>query len=258
MQRYFIKNDQLIDDDQAIIIGDDVHHIRDVMRFSVGDRIILCTYDKRSFLAEITYLNRMEIAAKVVEEKAENVELPIFVTISQGITKGDKFDLVVQMATECGASDFVAVAMKRSVAKIDEKKTQKKVERWQRIALAAARQSHRQIVPSIKMPVDLKGLVAMACEYDVCIFAYEMRAQTSDLRPQNVLADVIRKFKPRMRVLVLIGPEGGIDESEAHILIEAGFKEVGLGPRILRTETAPIYVMSTISYALEIEGIDNG
>ena len=249
MQRYFIKSDQLIDH-QVIITGDDVHHIRDVMRANMGDHLILCTYDKRSYLVEIVDLNKMEVKVKVVETKEENVELPVSVTIAQGITKGDKFDWVVQKATECGASGFIPVAMKRSVARIDAKKVDKKVERWQKIALEAARQSHRQVVPNVCMPVDMKGLVVQAAEYDVCLFAYE--AQGADA--QHGLADVISKFEPGMRVLVLIGPEGGIDESEVDMLVKVGFRAVGLGPRILRTETAPIYVMSAVSYALEIEG----
>jgi len=249
MQRYFIKNDQLVND-QAIIIGDDVHHIRDVMRANVGDHIILCGCDKKSYLVEITHLNKMEVRVKVVEEREENVELPISVTIAQGITKGDKFDLVVQKATECGASEFVPVAMKRSVAKIDAKKADKKISRWQKIAIEAARQSHRQVVPNVQMPVDMKGLVAMASEYDMCLFAYEGYCEDS----QHGLADAISRFGPGMRVLILIGPEGGIDGLEFDMLIEVGFKEIGLGPRILRTETAPIYVMAALSYALEIEG----
>ena len=249
MQRYFIKSDQLVDD-QAFIIGDDVHHIRDVMRMSVGDRIILCTCDKKTYLVEITHLNKMKIKTKIIDTIAENAELMVLVSISQGITKGNKFDFVLQKATECGVNEFIPVTMKRSIAKIDGAKGNKKVERWQRIALEAARQSHRQVVPSVKMPVDIKGLVSMAGEYDMCLFAYEECGVDS----QYALADAIRKFEPGMRVLVLIGPEGGIDQAEASLLIKAGFTAVGLGPRILRAETAPIYVMSAISYALEIEG----
>jgi len=249
MQRYFIKNDQLVND-QAIIIGDDVHHISNVMRANVGDHIILCACDKKSYLVEITHLGKIEIKVKVVETREENVELPIFVSIAQGITKGDKFDLVLQKATECGASAFLPVAMKRSVAKIDEKKASKKILRWQKIAMEAARQSHRQVVPHVHMPVDMKGLISMAAEYDVCLFAYEGYCDNS----QYGLADAISKFESGMRVLILIGPEGGIDGEEFDMLIEDGFREVGLGPRVLRTETAPIYVMAALSYALEIEG----
>lgn len=249
MQRYFIRNDQLVDN-KVTITGDDVHHISNVMRANVGDHIILCTSDKKSYLVEVIDLNKAEVKVKVVETKEEDVELPISVTIAQGITKGDKFDLVLQKATECGASAFVPVAMKRSVAKIEAKKAAKKVGRWQKIALEAARQSHRQLIPDVRMPVDMKGLIAMTGEYDVCLFAYEAHDGDS----QRALADVIAGFKPGIRVLVLIGSEGGIDELEVDMLTEVGFKAVGLGPRILRTETASIYVMSAISYATEIVG----
>ena len=249
MQRYFIKSEQMVDG-EAIITGEDVHHISNVMRASVGDNVILCTCAKLSYLARIVALNKVVVKVRVVEKKEENVELPIFVTIAQGITKGDKFDLVLQKATECGASRFVPVAMKRSVAKIDEKKVDKKVLRWQKIVLEATRQSHRQVVPIVGMPVDMKGLISMAKLYDVCLFAYE----AYDMDSHRGLADAVSKFEPSMKVLVLIGPEGGIDKEEVDMMMNAGFRAIGLGPRILRTETAPIYVMSALSYALEIEG----
>ena len=248
VQRYFIKSEQLVDD-QAVIVGNDVHHIRDVMRGSGGVRFILCTCDQKSYLVEITHLSRLEVKVRVVETKEENVELPISVTIAHGITKGDKFDSVVQKATECGASEFIPVAMKRSVARIDESKTDKKVLRWQKIALEAARSAHRQVVPTVRIPATIVELVAMASEYDVCVFAYE----AVDTDGKHGLAAAISKLRPGMRVLVLVGPEGGIDEGEVRILTEAGFRAVGLGPRILRTETAPIYVLAAMSYALEID-----
>jgi len=248
MQRYFIKSDQLVDG-QAIISGDDAHHIINVMRANIGDHIILCTCDKKSYLVEIIALCKAEVRTKLIETKEENIELPISVTIAQGIPKGNKFDLVIQKATECGASGFVPVAMKRSVAKIDASKASKKVERWQKIALEAARQSHRQVVPNVHMPVDIKGLLAMEPEFDACLFAYE----EFDTDSKHELANAIAQFTAGMCVLVLIGPEGGIDASEVELLTNAGFSAVGLGPRILRTETAPIYVMSVLSYALEVE-----
>lgn len=247
MQRYFIKSDQLVDD-QVLITGNDVHHIKDVMRTRVGDLIICCTTDKLSYLVKVTNLGKTEVHARVVEKKEENAELPVFVTIAQGIMKGDKFDLVIQKATECGASAFVPVAMKRSVAKIDANKVEKKASRWQKIALEAARQSHRQVVPTMAPPVDMQGLAALAANYDVCVFAYEAHGKDYHYALANVLASAW----VGMRMLVLIGPEGGIDESEVAMLIESGFSPVGLGPRILRTETAPIYVMSAISYAMEL------
>ena len=247
MQRYFICSDKLVDD-QAVITGADVHHIMDVMRKSVGDQLTLCTCDKRSYLVEIITLDKLKVIVKVVKRKKEDVELPVLVTISQGITKKDKFEWVLQKATECGAYAFIPVAMKRSVANIDAGNAEKKVKRWQKITLEAARQSHRQLVPNVKRPLDLKDLIAHSGEYDMCLFAYEAHGDGS----KSALADAIARFKPEMRVLVLIGPEGGLDEVEVEMLIKAGFRAVGLGPRILRTETAPIYIMSAISYAMEL------
>jgi len=247
MQRYFINGDQLLED-YAIITGENVHHISAVMRANVDDKMILCVHGGNSYLAQIVEINKTEVKAKIVEQKKENVELPVFVTIAQGITKGDKFDWVLQKATEGGASGFIPVAMKRSVAKIDAKKADKKVERWQKIVLEAARQSHRQKVPDVGMPVDMSGLIATMMAYDVCMFAYEAH----DMDSKHALADMIASFDAGMRVLLLVGPEGGFDMSEVEALTEAGFIAVGLGPRILRTETAPIYVMSAISYAMEV------
>ena len=247
MQRYFVNSNQIIDD-CATISGTDVHHLTNVMRASVGDQILLCSDARETFLAAITAITKTEVMMQIVAKKEENVELPVFVTIAQGITKGDKFDLVVQKATECGASAFVPVAMKRSVAKIESGKSEKKIERWQKIALEAARQAHRQVVPNVMMPVEMKGVLAMASDYDVCLFAYEAFDETA----KTALATVANGLSVGQRVLVVIGPEGGIDESEVKLLADAGFLTVGLGPRILRTETAPIYVMAALSYALEI------
>ena len=253
MQRYFIKSDQLVEG-QAVMIGDDAHHIATVMRGTVGDHLVLCVQGVGSYLAEIFKISQAEVHVRVVQTKVEHVELPVCVTIAQGMIKGDKFDWVLQKATECGASGFIPVAMKRSVAKLDEVKASKKIKRWQKIVLEAARQSHRQVVPTVEGPVDLKALVARAAEYDVCLFAYEAHLAAH----QHTLAHVIAEFESGQRVLVLIGPEGGFDAFEVGLLMQAAFKAVGLGPRILRTGTAPIYVMSAISYTLEVVSVTKG
>jgi len=247
MQRYFIKTSQMTGD-IVTITGADVHHITNVMRASSGSQFLLCSDARETFLVEITTITKTEVIVRVVEKRGENVEMPVLVTVAQGITKGDKFDLVVQKTTECGVCALLPVAMKRSVAKIEAGKMVKKVERWQKIALEAARQAHRQVVPLVMKPVEIKGLLALASEYDVCLFAYEAIEEVS----KNRLVTITQGLSAGQRVLVLIGPEGGIDQSEVLLLEEVGFKAIGLGPRILRTETAPIYVMSALSYALEL------
>ncbi|MCL1991063.1 MAG: 16S rRNA (uracil(1498)-N(3))-methyltransferase [Defluviitaleaceae bacterium] len=248
MQRYFIKSEQL-KADEGWIVGSDVHHVTHVMRGQVGDRVVVCTDAQQSYVVEITAIDQSKVWFKRVETKEEEVELPVSVTLAQGLIKGDKFEWVVQKATECGVHCFLPVVMQRSVVKLDVKKVDQKVTRWQKIALEAARQAHRQVVPVIKQPMSLQQLMAQASQYEVCLFAYEQ----SGITHVDSLSRVINQLEAGMRVLILIGPEGGIDSSEAAMLTEAGFISVGLGPRILRTETAPIYVMSALSYGLEIE-----
>lgn len=247
MQRYFVGSHQ-INDHEVIITGSDVHHIANVMRANAGDEFLVCTDAALTFLVRITAISQSEVKMAMVEQKKENVELPIAVTIAQGIAKGDKFDLVVQKGTECGASAFIPLAMKRSVAKIEDKKAGKKIERWQKIALEGARQAHRQVVPKIYEPLSLSELIKQNDKFDVCLFAYELHDEFS----KTTLAKVAKNLIKGQKVLVIIGPEGGIDDQEAEFLIEAGFVAIGLGPRILRTETAPIYLLSAMSYALEI------
>jgi len=243
-----VKTDQIIGNNIRIT-GMDVHHITNVMRFNTGDNILVCTDELKTYFVKIAFFGKNEVMVEVVKEIEEDVELPVKVTIAQGITKGDKFDLVVQKATECGAHYFVPVEMKRCVAKIEPKKSYKKIERWQKIALEASRQSHRQVVPNIMDPVGLKELIKSTSEYDVCLFAYEAHGNDE----KKALATELKKMEKGSSVLILIGPEGGIDDTEVVALKNAGFVPIGLGPRILRCETAPIYVMSAISYALEIE-----
>lgn len=249
MQRYFFKTNQIVDE-VITVTGEDVHHIVNVMRMEVGDRFFLCSDEQVTYLVAVTAISKAEVVTRIIEQRNENVEMPIFITLAQGIAKGDKFDAVVQKATECGISTFIPVAMKRSIAKIDEKKLAKKLSRWEKIALEATRQSHRQVVPKIEAPIDIKKLISLSKDYDVCFFAYE--AHTSEVAGK--LAQIAAELQPGMRVLALIGPEGGIDVDEVMQLVNADFKMVGLGPRIMRTETAPIYLLSALSYALEIRG----
>ena len=176
-------------------------------------------------------------------------ELPIEVTIAQGLPKGDKFEWVIQKATECGASEFIPLEMERSVVKLDARKAGKKIERWNKIAKEAAEQSHRQMVPNVTSVQTLKQLLANASQYDICLFAYEETAKQGELAQLKQTLSTIENYK---KLLVIVGPEGGISEKEETILLESGFKPCALGPRILRTETAPIYILSAISYALEL------
>lgn len=248
MQRYFLKNNQF-SKDLALITGDDAHHMLRVMRMTIGDQVIVCNEDKKCYYATIKQIKDQEIEVTLDSMIEAQTELPIEVTIAQGLPKGDKFEWVIQKATECGASEFIPLEMERSVVKLDAKKAGKKIERWNKIAKEAAEQSHRQMVPTVTSVQTLKQLLAKASQYDICLFAYEETAKQGQLAQLKQILSTIENHK---KLLVIVGPEGGISEKEETILLESGFKPCALGPRILRTETAPIYILSAISYALEL------
>lgn len=248
MQRYFLKNNQF-QGQMAMITGDDAHHITRVMRMEPSDQIIVCDEDKVCYLSTVEQIDGQAVKVKLDSKVVTQTELPIEVTIAQGLPKGDKFEWVIQKATECGASQFIPLSMERSVVKLDEKKSLKKVERWNKIAKEAAEQSHRQMVPEVQAVHSLKQLIAKVSNYDVCLFAYEEVAKQGQF---SQLKQSLNEISPGGKMVIIIGPEGGISENEERLLVESGFKPCALGARILRTETAPIYVMSAISYAIEL------
>ncbi|MTM40461.1 16S rRNA (uracil(1498)-N(3))-methyltransferase [Turicibacter sanguinis] len=247
MQRYFLKNHQF-QAKQVRIADEDAHHIARVMRMEVGERIIVCNEDKECYYLTITAVTPDEVTGEIGEAIESDTELPIEVTIAQGLPKGDKFEWVIQKATECGATNFMPVSMERCVVKLDAKKEVKKVERWNKIAKEAAEQSHRQVVPKVHSVHTFKAFLEQSKHYDVCLFAYEETAKQGELAQ---LKQTLENIKLGATLLLLVGPEGGVGEKEVDLLIQHGFKPCALGPRILRTETAPIYALSAISFALE-------
>ncbi|THE15411.1 16S rRNA (uracil(1498)-N(3))-methyltransferase [Bacillus timonensis] len=245
MQRYFV--DQM-SETQAKIFGEDVHHITRVMRMSVGDTIFCC-YNGRVALCAITEITNDMVLADVVEWVKNSNELPIKVCIASGLPKGDKLEYVIQKGTELGASEFVPFVAARSIVKWDEKKGQKKVERWEKIAKEAAEQSHRAMIPNVTKPLSFKELLSFSGSYTYKVVAYEEDAKRGE---SSNLSRVLSQLKHGESLFVVIGPEGGLTEKEVESLIENEFISCSLGPRILRTETAPLYVLSAVSYYFEL------
>ncbi|TYR82359.1 16S rRNA (uracil(1498)-N(3))-methyltransferase [Priestia megaterium] len=248
MQRYFLPNDQF-DDNKVKINQDDAHHMIRVMRMTVGNRIICCNENGQAALCEIENISANEVEASIIEWISEKKELPVSVTIVNGLPKGDKLELIIQKGTELGASKFIPFIAARSVVKWDAKKGAKKLERWNKIAKEAAEQSHRTIVPVVHTPVSLKQLAELEKEYTYKIVAYEEEAkqgETSNLHRN------LSSLQAGDSILVVVGPEGGLTEQEVSFLHEHGFTMCGFGPRILRAETAPMYVLSAISYQTEL------
>ncbi|OZM58002.1 16S rRNA (uracil(1498)-N(3))-methyltransferase [Lottiidibacillus patelloidae] len=250
MQRYFVEN-QSIQNEIVTITGDDVKHIAKVMRMNEGDKIICCNESAQAAICEIEEITNAHITARIVEWVKESSELPVKVTIVQGLPKGDKLDYVMQKGTELGAVAFQPFSAKRSVVKWDAAKVSKKTARLQKIVKEAAEQSHRSIVPKVMDVISLKELLLLSESYDYKLVAYEEEAKAGEVKK---LAQVLQNMKQGETVLAVFGPEGGLSEEEVDQLTKNGFTSCSLGPRILRAETAPLYLLSAVSYQTELLG----
>ena len=246
LQRYFVEN---IVNNKANISGEDVHHIARVMRMDVGDQLYCCDSDGKVARCEITEITNESVLTNVVEWMKNSVELPINVSIVSGLPKADKLEYVIQKGTELGASEFVPFIAARSIVKWDEKKGSKKVERWNKIAKEAAEQSHRSKIPTVQAPISFKQLISLSANHDYKLIAYEEEARRGE---KSNLASTFDKMKTGETLLIVVGPEGGLTEKEVTLLHKNGFISCSLGPRILRTETAPLYLLAAVSYYFEL------
>lgn len=247
MQRYFVN--QSADETRFTIAGDDYHHIARVMRMKEGDQIICVTPLNKSAVCAIAEITDEQVITEVVQWISGTSELPIEVTIVSGLPKGDKLEWIIQKGTELGAFQFIPFISARSVVKWDEKKAEKKLERWQKIAKEAAEQSHRTILPKVKSPINIKSLIKISEDFDYKLIAFEEEAKQGEA---SVLSKILAEMEKGQTLLFVFGPEGGLTEQEVSSLSEHGFRSCGLGPRILRTETAPLYALSAVSYHFEL------
>ncbi|HHX69362.1 MAG TPA: 16S rRNA (uracil(1498)-N(3))-methyltransferase [Gallicola sp.] len=246
MQRYFVSN-KSIKNNKITITDGDCYHMYKVMRMVPGDIVLVCDEDQKTYRSQIETINNEEVILTILETLKQNNEMKIKVTVAQGLIRREKQEEVVQKITQLGAYAYLPVEMEYSIVKVKTEKVQKKKERMQKIAKEASEQSHRSSILKVYDPVSFKELVDIKDQYDLCLFAYEEIAKTGE----SALKKILESFNGT-NILILFGPEGGISNAEAQILSERGFLPVELGPRILRTETAPLYFLSAISYQFEL------
>ena len=246
MSKFFVKTDK-VNNDTILIDTDDVNHIKNVLRKDVGDLIIVCDYEKKiNYNCKIEEIGKKEIICKIESQKESESESNIRIDIFQGLPKADKMELIIQKGTELGVNSFIPVEFKRSVVKIDSKDEDKKQARWQKIAEVAAKQSGRDMIPLIKRKENVKNICKLFENYDIVLVAYEAENR-------NGLKEALRALncKKEVKIAVVIGPEGGIEEQEIEEFKKAGAKIVTLGKRILRTETVCLAMTAIINYELE-------
>jgi len=245
MQRYFIEG-QVPENRKVTITGDDAKHIAKVMRQEPGDQLIIVSEGK-AFLSTIVNAE-FEVDVQIEKEIEANVEMPKRVTIACGLPKGDKLELIAQKSTELGMHALIPFAAERSIVKWDGSKSEKKRARLQKIAKEAAEQSHRTHIPEIHNTQTFKQLMETAKGFDAVIVAYEEEAREQS---RKRFAETLKSLYDKDSILFVFGPEGGISETEVSLLKESGALFTSLGPRILRTETAPLYALSAMSYEFE-------
>lgn len=250
MRKFFVKSNQ-INDNEIIILGEDVNHIKNVLRLAIGERIKVCDKDNSiNYVSQIDEITNQEVKCSIIEEVEGEAEGNVELHIYQGLPKADKMELILQKGTELGVSKFVPVALKRCIVKLDGKDAVKKIERWQKITEVASKQSGRDLVPKVSNIESINDICSKINDYDLVMLAYE-------LEENNYIKSELLKLKgtkDNYKIAIVIGPEGGIDEKEAEKLKEAGAKIVSLGKRILRTETVALQVSSIVMYELENGG----
>ena len=267
MYHFFVSKQQLLDGGKRIsITGSDYNHMANVLRMKEGEEFSVSIRadqdpgvngtasgdfgdDEFSGLNEYRYgiesISGDEIIGELRFVKESSAELPSKIYLFQGLPKADKMELIIQKAVELGAFQIIPVAMKRCVVKLDEKKAQNKIKRWQAIAEAAAKQSKRSIIPTVTMPMSMAEAVKMASELDVKLLPYEQA------KGMDYTREIISGIKPGESIGIFVGPEGGFDDREVEMATDAGFKSLTMGKRILRTETAGFTMLSWLLYTLE-------
>lgn len=232
MYNFFVGKDNK-KGERYFISGDDYNHIKNVLRMSEGDTFFV-SCDGVSDLCKIAAFADGTVIADIEKQNYQNTNLPVKIHLFQGLPKSDKFEFIVQKAVELGCYGITPVEMKRSVVKLDEKKKKSRLERWQAISAAAAKQSKRSFIPQIGEVLTYKQMLLKAADMDIFLVPYECADGMESTKR------ALSQIKSGMNVGILIGPEGGFETAEIEAAKESGGKIISLGSRILRCETAAV------------------
>ncbi len=245
MNLFYIKRNQ-INDQTITITGEDVNHIKNVLRMRQGEQVMVCDCEGLNYLSTIRELGKEEVILEIDCTQETKTELPAKIYLFQGLPKKDKMDLIIQKAVELGVTEIIPVAMKRSVVKIEDKKKEiKKLERWNLIAKSAAEQSKRGIVPRVNEVLTYGQALDRAKELDMILIPYE------NAEGMNYSRDMMKKASTKKSIGIFIGPEGGFEDSEISKVKEIGGEVISLGSRILRTETAGFTILSILMFEMD-------
>lgn len=249
MFRFYVSPES-IDGEFITIDNADINHIKNVLRMKISEHIIVCDGCGHDIECELTKIEMDEVIAKIISREDSKAELDANITLYQGLPKKDKMELIIQKAVELGANRIVPVDTSHCVVKIDNKKEEKVINRWQQIAHAAAKQSQRGIIPKVSSVIKFSKALSEAKNMDAAIIPYE-KAQGIEYSRK-----CIEELKGKREIAIFIGPEGGFSKEEIEEALSCGVQPITLGHRILRTETAGLTALSIIMFEIEKDGVE--
>lgn len=247
MHHFFVTPDNVDEKANKIFInGSDVNHIKNVLRMKQGEELLISDGNGKDYVCRIAcYNGTEEVAADILKTTFEGTELSSKIYLFQGLPKSDKMELIIQKAVELGVYEIIPVATKRAVVKLDKKKEESKLKRWNEISKSAAKQSRRSMIPLVHSVMSFKEAINYAKTLDINLIPYENYKDMSETK------HVIDKIERGTGIGIFIGPEGGFDEEEVNLAMENNLERISLGRRILRTETAGLMIISVLMFRLE-------
>ncbi len=251
MPRFFVGQDAILGD-EILLTGENAHHIARSLRMAANDPLTVCDGQGTEYDCRIlSFLEDREVRARILSRKEQGNEPPCRIRLFQALPKGDKLETVIQKAVECGAAQIIPFESERCVVRMKPEAEGRKTERRCRIAEEAAKQCGRSLVPTVLPTVSFEEALRLAAESEICLFCYEGEGTVP-------LGQILRQNRSLLErgcsLSVMVGSEGGFSNAEAEAAKKAGMYAVGLGRRILRTETAPVFVLSCLCLATELGG----
>ncbi|CEK31012.1 methyltransferase [[Clostridium] sordellii] len=243
MDRFFVEKKNVnLENNTCIIEGEDVKHISKVLRCRVGEELEICDNDNNEYICEITSIDKSEVQLNIIDKVDIKRESDLKIKVYQGLPKGPKMEMILQKLTEVGVDEIILVQTKRTVVKVEDKKEDKKIERWERIIYEAAKQSKRGKIPKLRGILSFKEALSDMSNNDLNIAPYE-NERTKSIKQAIKGQDI-------NNIGIFVGPEGGFEDTEIKDIEDIGGQSVSLGPRILRTETASLVASSIVLYEL--------
>lgn len=247
MFQFFVKSENIQDDEVKIVDREDISHITNSLRFKIGDKFLAVDEkNKLVYTVKILNLDKTAITCKIIDKTPATTILNTQITLAQSILKSAKQDIAVQKATELGACEIIPLITKNTVVKIeDEKDKINKLRRWKKISIEASKQCKRASLCKIDRILSLKELLNLKNDFDE-FFVCSERDTTSTLK------QYLKENGHALKILVIIGPEGGFDDKEIEFFNQNNIPLLSLGNLILRAETASITAISNIVYEYEL------